>query len=123
MTLVFDGNTGHSTGWWWRQASAFYVGSTLQYNKDTNLLEYDPGRSKTFFRNTCTVNPCFILKKDCGRCTNDNRGWLRFTNIKSFLSAGIGFVSIIKTTATMCNCRSYEKLSHGNLQIVVYDVV
>jgi hypothetical protein len=101
MSLLIDGNVAHSTGWWWRQASPFYIGGSLIYNKD-DRLEYNPGRSKTYFRNTCKVNPCITLRGDCARCDNNFDDWIRITNSKSFLSSGIGFVS---TQASKSKCR------------------
>ena len=45
LTKVFDGNTAHSTGWWWGHAGAFYSGGSLYYSDaDKTLLEYNAGK-------------------------------------------------------------------------------
>lgn len=39
LTRTFDGNTAHSTGWWWEHAGAFYSGGSLYYSaSDATLL-------------------------------------------------------------------------------------
>ncbi|KAL7548187.1 hypothetical protein ACHAWF_011482 [Thalassiosira exigua] len=46
LTKIFDGNTAHSTGWWWSHAGAFYSGGSLYYsNSNPNLLEYNAGKT------------------------------------------------------------------------------
>lgn len=107
MALKIDGNTGHSSGWWWKHASPFYFGATLSYNKD-DKLKYNPGRSDKFFRNTCKVNPCVTLKNDCGRCDPNNDAWMRVTNSKSFLTAGVGFVSASRTRCQKSHVKKWK---------------
>ena len=49
VNLKIDGNTAHSSGWWWTDASPFYLGGALYYNSQ-NKLVYDAGRTKDFAR-------------------------------------------------------------------------
>lgn len=42
LSKTIDGNTAHSTGWFWEHASGFYLGGSLFYRSD-NLLVYDAG--------------------------------------------------------------------------------
>eukprot|EP00957_Ditylum_brightwellii_P046653 3540716-Ditylum_brightwellii.AAC.1 len=37
-SLIIDGNTAHSTGWWWKHAGAFYIGGALYYDADGTTL-------------------------------------------------------------------------------------
>ena len=42
--LAFDGNTAHSTGFWWHNAGAIYVGGKLWHpNAGSDELRYNPG--------------------------------------------------------------------------------
>jgi hypothetical protein len=45
-TKRFDGNSAHSTGFWWSSAGGIYVGGVLEHdsNRDGKLV-YDPGRN------------------------------------------------------------------------------
>lgn len=44
-TGVFEGNTAHSSGYWWNQAGCMYVGGLLSYpSSSSNQLVYNPGR-------------------------------------------------------------------------------
>ena len=57
LTKIFDGNTAHSTGWWWSHAGAFYSGGSLYYSSaNPALLEYNAGmlRMYDFWRNVYT---------------------------------------------------------------------
>ena len=43
--LAFDGNTAHSTGFWWDHAGAIYVGGKLWHpTEGSDALRYNPGR-------------------------------------------------------------------------------
>ena len=91
--MIIDGNTAHSTGWWWSFGSGFYFGGDLYYN-DNGVLEYDPGRGRTLIRNTCnTMTQCGGVF--CNACKMADKRWLRVTNSKSFLIAGTGMVSLL----------------------------
>jgi len=69
-TLVFDGNTAHSSGYQWEFGGSLYVGGHLYHNDNNGgLLEYKSGRES--------------------RETVDSAGnnvWMRFTNTKMYLS-------------------------------------
>jgi hypothetical protein len=84
-----DGNTAHSSGWWWEHGSAFYFGGSLYYNSD-NLLEYNPGRGGN--RRPCNVNVCETGNCDAP-CPADQQTSIRLTNTKAFLVAGAGLNS------------------------------
>jgi hypothetical protein len=88
-SLTMDGNTAHSSGWWWGHAGAFYFGGSLYYNSN-NVLEYNPGRSGD--RSPCKVNACELGNCDWG-CPADQRTSIRITNTKAFLAAGVGLNS------------------------------
>lgn len=94
-SLTIDGNTAHSTGWWWSHAGAFYLGGTLYYNTTTNILEYNPGRDFDFDnhdRRTCTFNAC--QAGDCNYgCPEYDLDAVRFTNTKTFLVPSVGLNS------------------------------
>jgi hypothetical protein len=95
-SLLLDGNTAHSSGWWWESAGAFYFGGALYYNN--SVLEYNPGRSSNFYRDSrspCTVNACASPYNDCSYgCPRASEAWNKLTNSKAFLTAGIGLVSV-----------------------------
>ena len=94
ISLTIDGNTAHSTGWWWYHAGAFYFGGSLYYNSG-GVLEYNPGRDFDFNnhgRETCSTDLC--AAGDCSAyCLDYNQLWIRMTNTKSFLASGVGFNS------------------------------
>lgn len=88
-----DGNTAHSTGWWWYHSGAFYFGGSLYYNGQ-NVLEYIPGRSfsNDHRRDTCKSDLC--ATGSCGGwCLGKNQAFIRMTNSKAFLAANVGFNS------------------------------
>jgi hypothetical protein len=90
--LTINGNSAHSSGWWWRHAGAFYWGGSLYYNTNDEL-EYNAGRDQENQRYPCLVNKC-IDDDDCDSwCQPTEQAWLRVTNTKAFLSAGVGFGS------------------------------
>lgn len=84
LEIKIDGNTAHSTAFWWEQAGAFYVGGGLEYNQDNELV-YQAGRGP--YRDPCLVH------KPLDACKYEEFGWINVTNSKVFLLAGIGFVS------------------------------
>ncbi|KAJ3262303.1 Fibrocystin-L [Boothiomyces macroporosus] len=78
-TLIFDGNSAHSTGYWWQNAGAFYLGGFYQeFDPATGLPSYNPGRMVSNGFNTCISNP------NSTTCISD--AWMRFTNTKAFLA-------------------------------------
>jgi hypothetical protein len=89
--LTIDGNTAHSTGWWWVNAGAFYFGGVLKYN-DQNLMTYNPGRSTATedLRNTCKYDFCTQTDSCTGWCQQADQLFLRMTNTKVFLTPAIG---------------------------------
>jgi len=95
LSKIFDGNTAHSTGWWWSHAGAFYSGGSLYYSDtDRTLLEYNAGRDQIKgSRNPCLVDTCAI-HNDCGRyCSEGEKAWFKLTNNKAFLTASPGMNS------------------------------
>ena len=57
-TLVsFEGNSAHSTGYWWYNSGAIYFGGKLWHPEETtDVLRYNPGRRRTTF--TCPPPAC-----------------------------------------------------------------
>lgn len=96
LTKIFDGNTAHSTGWWWDHAGAFYSGGSLYYSTaDNTLLEYNAGRDQNMgTRSSCLVDKC-VENNDCNaNCYEGERAWFRLTNNKVFLTASPGLNSV-----------------------------
>ena len=91
LTKTFDGNTAHSTGWWWNHAGAFYSGGSLYYNvADPTLLEYNAGRDQERGnRNPCEV----ITSSSSGSCRAEDRSAYTLTNNKVFLTPSPGINS------------------------------
>jgi hypothetical protein len=87
-SLTIDGNTAHSTGWFWFNAGAFYFGGALYYNT-TNILQYEPGRND-IKRIICNVNPC---AGSCTNCPEADIGSTLLTNSKVFLVPSTGLNS------------------------------
>jgi len=85
--LQFDGNSAHSSGFWWLNGGLVYVGGKLYHDADTDLLTYNPGRQDPA-RSTCLSEPC-ALRASCN-CPPSHQGWTRFTNTKVFLGRGVG---------------------------------
>jgi hypothetical protein len=82
-TLAFDGNSAHSSAWWWGAAGAVYIGGKLEQNPLASPLRYNPGRGSR--HDTCKV---WSRGKDCKEA---DTLFLRFTNTKVFLSANNAF--------------------------------
>ena len=96
MTKIFDGNTAHSTGWWWTHAGAFYSGGSLYYtDADPTLLEYNAGRDQSKgTRSPCLVDKC-VTAGNCGSyCYEGERAWFLLTNNKVFLTPSPGLNSV-----------------------------
>ncbi|GBG25007.1 Spermidine synthase [Hondaea fermentalgiana] len=80
--LEFDGNSCHSSGFWWVMASCIYVGGLLGHQDDvSDALVYNPGR-QIFGRSTmCLAEPEDGMETDrYVECP------LEFNNTKVFLS-------------------------------------
>jgi len=90
LALIIDGNTAHSTGWWWSHAGAFYFGGTLYY--DNGALVYNAGRDQSRPRKPCLVDQCDTGNCD-GYCSLENEAWNRMTNTKAFLVPSVGLNS------------------------------
>ncbi|KAJ3027564.1 UNVERIFIED_CONTAM: Fibrocystin-L [Siphonaria sp. JEL0065] len=75
---VFEGNSAHSTGFWWNNGGGIYVGGLFQ-TEANGSLSYNPGRSSTTRAQTCNV-PLTSLTQ----CSS--LAWMRFNNTKVFLS-------------------------------------
>ena len=93
-SLKVDGNSAHSTGWFWKHAGGFYFGGALYYN-DNGILEYNAGRDFNFShhgRHPCRVNNC-ELRGDCSKCDEDDQAWVQVTNSKVFLVPGAAYNS------------------------------
>ena len=87
---LFDGNTAHSSGFWWLNAGMMYVGGKLFHpNSSSDILIYSPGRVNPA-RDTCDTEPC-SLNVHC-RCQADRRATMRMSNIKLFASRGTGML-------------------------------
>jgi len=94
-SLMIDGNTAHSTSWWWKHSAGFYMGGALFYNED-DVLEYNAGRDLTRpKRSPCLVDKCKTGHKNNCReyCQPYEQAWLKMTNTKAFLVAGVGLNS------------------------------
>jgi hypothetical protein len=77
--LKFDGNTAHSTGYWWGNGAAFYIGGSFLHDTNRgNILTYNPGRIVSG-RDTCSEAP------QTWGCPSAQQAWMRFTNTKAFL--------------------------------------
>jgi len=90
LALTINGNTAHSTGWWWGHAGAFYFGGTLYY--DNNILVYNAGRDQSRNRVPCLVDKCAGGNCD-SYCQGGERAWNRITNSKAFLIPSVGLNS------------------------------
>jgi hypothetical protein len=85
VALEIDGNTAHSTAYFWGSAAAFYFGGALYFDSSGNL-EYNAGRPTTGSQNRA---PCV---KDTG--TADCKStWNRITNSKVYQVPNVGIGS------------------------------
>ena len=88
--LAFDGNTAHSSGFWWQNAGTIYFGGKLWHpDEASDALRYNPGRQNPA-RDTCTCEPV-----ECGWCSTCgckevDKAFVSLTNTKVFLSLGTG---------------------------------
>ena len=86
--LAFDGNSAHSSSFWWSNAGAIYFGGKLWHaNSSSDELTYNAGRQSPA-RETCATEPC-ALRASCS-CPEGSRSVTRVTNTKVFLTAGTG---------------------------------
>jgi len=95
LSLIIDGNTAHSSSWWWKHSAPFYFGGTLYYNDD-DVLEYNAGRDLTRpKRAPCVINKCKTIDgcAEYSWCQPFHQAWLKVTNTKAFLAAGVGLNS------------------------------
>lgn len=84
--LLFDGNTAHSSSWWWFNAGTVYFGGKLLHpHTSSDALVYNAGRQS---RQSCAVEPCSV-SSSCS-CPAEHKVYQRMTNTKVFLSAGTG---------------------------------
>ena len=91
LGLEIDGNTAHSTAWWWHRAGAFYFGGTLLYDEDDpSRLVYNPGRDRSFKRNTCLEDRCETRGNCNDGCPEHLKAWVEVSNSKVFLTPGAG---------------------------------
>jgi hypothetical protein len=93
LSLKIDGNTAHSTAFWWNHAAGFYLGGTLWI--DNGVLTYNPGRNFNFSQNreSCAVDFCQKNENCDGYCDPADELWNNITNSKTFLTAGTGLNS------------------------------
>jgi len=93
-TKTFDGNTAHSTGWWWSHAGAFYSGGSLYYPSGSDRLEYNAGRDQSKGRRApCLVDKCVTNNNCDAYCAEGERAWYKLTNSKVFMVASPGLNS------------------------------
>lgn len=87
---MFDGNSAHSTAFWWLQSGAIFIGGGLNYENNGDLV-FNP-------RKDARRDPCMVRKKfsDCDR---NEFAWVRLSNTKAFLLASYGIVSV-----RLCAC-------------------
>lgn len=83
VALEIDGNTAHSTAFFWGHAAAFYFGGSLYYNED-GKLEYNAGRDLSHSRSPCSDDA------ESGKC---NGSFNVITNTKVFLAGHVGIGS------------------------------
>jgi hypothetical protein len=90
--LTIDGNSAHSSGWWWVHSGAYYFGGKLFYDS-AGVLTYNPGRDGN--RDPCKVNACDLEYWNCvdWGCPLEHQAYIRITNTKAFLTAGVGLNS------------------------------
>lgn len=93
LAKTFDGNTAHSTGWWWSHAGAFYSGGALYYaDEGRTLLEYNAGRDSRS-RSPCLEDKC-VTRNNCDEyCHEGERAWNKVSNSKVFLTPSPGLNS------------------------------
>ncbi|KAJ3078736.1 Fibrocystin-L, partial [Rhizoclosmatium hyalinum] len=75
----FEGNSAHSTGFWWGNAAGVYIGGLLK-TEANGLTSYNPGRVVSALAQTCSTP----LATGTG-CSIQNYSWMRFNNTKVFL--------------------------------------
>ncbi|KAL1525911.1 hypothetical protein AB1Y20_020738 [Prymnesium parvum] len=86
IPLEIDGNSAHSSGYWWEFAAAFYVGGKIFHpNTNSDELAYNPGKHQ-HERDTCTV-----ICNTYTNCICSNKLAFRVTNTVVFRVWNIGF--------------------------------
>jgi hypothetical protein len=92
LGLTFDGNTAHSTGWYFRESGGFYFGGTLYYDGN-NVFNYNPGRDLDGgnWRRPCgfSFDPPALV----GFCHARDHRWIKIKNSKAYLVPGVAFSS------------------------------
>jgi len=81
----FQGNSAHSTGYWFNSASGIYVGGTLKHKTGSDALTYTFGRDGS--RDTCLDDP----RLSENWCLYARFSWMIFEDTKVFLINGRGF--------------------------------
>lgn len=84
VALEIDGNTAHSTAYFWGSAAAFYFGGALYYDSIGNL-EYNAGRPFTDSQNRY---PC-IMNPETGDC-DDSQNLITNSKVYQVPNVGIG---------------------------------
>ena len=93
-SLLIEGNSAHSTAWWWDRGGAFYFGGSLRFLSDvSDLLVYNPGRDPSILRDTCVVDKCAVENNCFVACPENEHAWISVTNTKVFLTPGAGLQS------------------------------
>jgi len=129
LTKTFDGNTAHSTGWWWSHAGAFYSGGSLYYSDaNSTLLEYNAGRDQDHGnRQPCLVDKCVTENNCASHCyQGEERAWFELTNNKVFLtpSSGLNSVSYTLVTCIYLFLQSYlTETAHTFSSVISYSGV
>lgn len=85
-TLTFDGNSAHSSAFWWYSSGTIFIGGSMAYQTNGELF-YTP-------RKEGGRDPCSLRKK-VGECKADEFVWNRMTNTKTFLASVYGLVSVL----------------------------
>jgi hypothetical protein len=120
---------------WWDHAGAFYFGGSLYYpDANSSLLQYNPGRSFNFWRDDrrpCSVNNCAAPYNDCAYgCPESKESWVRMTNSKAFLTAGVGvvrafiifFILHLNGDLIQFSCRPLPKNSwSGRMELINFE--
>ncbi|KAJ3285678.1 Fibrocystin-L [Rhizoclosmatium sp. JEL0117] len=75
----FEGNSAHSTGFWWGNAAGVYIGGLLK-TEANGTTSYNPGRVNSVHAETC-LTPLATGTS----CSVQNYLWMRFNNTKVFL--------------------------------------
>jgi len=94
--VVFNGNTAHSSGWWWYHSGPFYFSGSLYYENSTDgvTLVYNAGRDQSKgIRRPCKIDMCLTSGGCDDWCPSDKRAWIQINNSKAFLTPSDGLNS------------------------------